>query len=221
MRRISLIITAGGTGSRYGNKNKLLEEVNGKSVIEYCVEKFLPIKEIYEIIIPTNEEIIPEFINLFKSAPKIKIIKGGKNRQESVYNALQSVTNPDFVLIHDGARPLVKTEDIKNVIDKMIAYNAAILVVKTIDTIKKVDKTGKIISTVDRSNLYNVQTPQGFRFDLIYEAHRKLVGQNFTDDAGMLEFLGQEVYIVQGNYTNFKITTSQDLARMKALLNNN
>ena len=215
---ISLIITAGGTSSRYGNKNKLLEKINGKTVIEYCVEKFLTIKEISKIVIPSNEEIIPEFEKLFKINTKIKIIKGGKNRQESVFNALKFVNEADYVLIHDGARPLVKTEDIRKVIDKMLSDNAAILAVKTIDTIKKVDETGKIIKTIDRSDLYNVQTPQGFKFDLIFEAHKKLEGQNYTDDAGMLEALGQTVYVVEGNYSNFKITTKQDIERMKILI---
>ena len=108
--------------------------------------------------------------------------------------------------------------DIKNVIEKMKAKNAAILAVKTIDTIKKADETGKIISTIDRSNLYNVQTPQGFKFDLIYNAHKKLEKKSFTDDSGMLETLGKDVYIVDGDYSNFKITTKNDFENMKNFL---
>ena len=216
--KISLIITAGGTGTRYGNKNKLLETINGKTVIEYCVEKFLPVKDIFEIIIPVNEKIISDFNEIFKNNLKIKIIKGGKNRQESVFNALKAADKPDYVLIHDGARPLIKTSDTEKLIEKIKTCNAAILAVKTIDTIKKVDKNGKIITTVDRSNLYNVQTPQGFKYNLILEAHKKLEGQNFTDDAGMLENLGQEVYVVEGDYSNFKITTKNDFLRMKSVL---
>ena len=215
---ISLIITAGGTSSRYGASNKLLEKINEKTVIEYCVEKFLPIEEIYEIIISSNAEIIENLKILFKNNRKIKIIEGGKTRQESVFNALKAVQNPKYVLIHDGARPLVKTDDIKKVIEKMKSKNAAILAVKTVDTIKKVDETGKIISTVERSNLYNVQTPQGFKFDLIFDAHKKLAGQNFTDDAGMLEILNKDVYVVEGDYSNFKITTKLDFENMKNLI---
>ncbi len=216
--KISLIITAGGTGSRYGKKNKLLETIEGKTIIEYCVEKFLLIKDIFEIIIASNEEIIPDLKKIFKDNLKIKIIKGGKNRQESVFNALKTADKPNYVLIHDGARPLVKTSDIKKLIEKIKTCNAAILAVKTIDTIKKVDENGKIITTIDRSNLYNVQTPQGFKYDLIFDAHKKFEGQNFTDDAGMLEKLGNPVYIVEGDYSNFKITTKTDYERMKAVL---
>ena len=216
---ISLIITAGGTSTRYGKTNKLLEKINGKTVIEYCVEKFLPINEIFEIIISSNSEIIEILKDLFKNNKKIKIIEGGKTRQESVFNALKSVQNPDYVLIHDGARPLVKTDDIKKLIEKMKVKNAVILAVKTIDTIKKVDEIGKIITTLDRTNLYNVQTPQGFRFDLIYNAHKNFDGQNFTDDAGMLEAMGNEVYVVDGDYSNFKITTKFDFELAEKLLN--
>ena len=215
---ISLIITAGGTSSRYGKTNKLLEKIENKTVIEYCVEKFLLIEEIFEIVISSNPEMIENLKELFKNNKKIKIIAGGKTRQESVFNGLKSVQNLDYVLIHDGARPLVKTEDIKKVIEKMKAKNAAILAVKTIDTIKKADETGKIISTIDRSNLYNVQTPQGFKFDLIYNAHKKLEKKSFTDDSGMLETLGKDVYIVDGDYSNFKITTKNDFENMKNFL---
>lgn len=218
MNKLSLIITAGGTSSRYGKENKLLEKINDKTVIEYSVEKFLPSKEISEIIISVNLKFISEFKTLFKNHSMIKIIEGGMNRQESVFNALKAANNPDFVLIHDGARPLVKTADIKKVIIKMKEKNAAILAVKTIDTIKKADESGKIIKTIDRTNLYNVQTPQGFKYELILEAHKKLEGQNFTDDAGMLEFLSSDVYIVEGDYTNFKITTKEDFLRMKNLV---
>lgn len=217
MSKISLIVTAGGVGSRFGVKNKLLETVNGKTVIEYAVEKFLSVDEIFEIVVPSNLSIKNELENIFKSENKIKIIEGGKTRQESVYRALKTLKNPDYVLIHDGARPLIKTDDVKKLILKMKETDAAILAVKTVDTIKKVDEQGKIIETLDRSYLYNVQTPQGFRCDLIMTAHKKFEGQNFTDDAGMLEKLGVDVFVVDGDYSNFKITTAQDLERMKNL----
>ena len=152
--------------------------------------------------------------HIFKGE-NIKLIEGGKTRQESVFNALRAADNPDFVLIHDGARPLVEKEDIKKVIEKTIEKGAAILAVKTVDTVKKVDEDGEIVETIDRSNLYNVQTPQGFRYDLILEAHKKYEGENFTDDAGMVEKTGGAVFVVEGNYNNFKITTPEDFSRFK------
>ena len=217
MSKISLIITAGGTSSRYGNKNKLLEVLNNKTVIEYCVEKFLPIDEISEIVISANASIIDDLKSLFFDK-RIKIIEGGKTRQASVFKALQAVENPDYVLIHDGARPLVKTQKVLTLIEKLKEKKAVILAVKTIDTIKKVDENGKIILTVDRTSLYNVQTPQAFEYGMILDAHKKLVDENFTDDAGMLEYLGKDVFILDGDYSNFKITTKEDLLRMKSLI---
>ena len=110
MRNFSLIITAGGTSSRYGNTNKLLEKINDKTVIEETVSKFIDFDEIDEIIISANSSII-EILQQLLNNPKVKIIEGGNTRQKSVYNALQVVKN-DYVLIHDGARPLIRKDTI-------------------------------------------------------------------------------------------------------------
>ncbi|MBQ8459988.1 2-C-methyl-D-erythritol 4-phosphate cytidylyltransferase [bacterium] len=206
--KYSLIITAGGTSSRYGNTNKLLEKINGKEVIKYTVDAFL--NEVDEIVISANESIINILTDYFKDFDKIKIIKGGKTRQESVYNGLQ-IANCDYVLIHDGARPILTKEIIKNVKTSVQEKKAVSVMTKTIDTIKEVSPDGKIIKTLDRSKLYNTQTPQAFEFNLIKTVHEKLSGQNFTDDAGMVEALGYDVYIVDGDYRNIKITTKSDI----------
>jgi len=137
--------------------------------------------------------------SIFKGQEKIRIIEGGKTRQQSVYNALNACENCDFVLIHDGARPMITSEVIKKAILMVQDKKALTVAAKTIDTIKQVDENLKIIKTIDRSNLYNTQTPQAFEYNLIKEAHQKLEGQNFTDDAGMLEFLGFDVYILQSD----------------------
>ncbi|MBQ6516062.1 2-C-methyl-D-erythritol 4-phosphate cytidylyltransferase [bacterium] len=208
----SVIITAGGTSSRYGNKNKLLETINGKTIIEYTVEQFLDFEE---IIVCANESIIPEIKKFLPD--KIKIIKGGETRQASVYNGLQECTG-DYVLIHDGARPLISKDVIKKTMEEVKNKNALTVAVKTVDTIKKADKTGKIISTIDRSDLYNIQTPQAFKTTLIKEAHEKLKGKSFTDDAGMLEHLGFDVYVIEGEYKNIKLTTTYDLNYIKTFI---
>ncbi len=205
----SLIITAGGTSSRFGNTNKLLEKIDSKTVIEHSVGPFLSFKEISEIIIPANISIIEELKEIFKDT-NIQIIEGGKTRQESVYKALQMVTG-DFVIIHDGARPLITRVIIQNVIDSVKKYSAVSVMTKTTDTIKEVDETGKIIRTIDRSKLYNTQTPQAFKRDLILRAHAELKNQNYTDDASMLEKLGLSVYVTEGSYKNIKITSKSDL----------
>ena len=204
MNKFSLIITAGGTSSRYGSTNKLLEIINDKTVIEETIAKFIDFDEIDEIIISANISIIPTLQEMFNN-PKIKIIEGGNTRQKSVYNALQVVKN-EYVLIHDGARPLIRKDTIAYVLEAVVDKNAVTVMTKTTDTIKEVDTNGRIIRTIDRSKLYNTQTPQAFRTDIIKQAHEKLKDGNFTDDCSMLEELNIPVYIVNGSYTNIKIT---------------
>jgi len=209
MTNFSLIITAGGSSSRYG-KNKLLEIIENKTVIEHTLSVFYNIDCINEIIIPTNESYIKEFENILLPDKRTKIIAGGNSRQASVYNALQYITN-DYVIIHDGARPLIKEPTILQVMDMVQTHNAVSVMTKTTDTIKEVDENGKIIKTIDRSKLYNTQTPQAFSTELILSAHEQLKNKQFTDDASMLEELDIPVFIVIGSYTNIKITTKSDL----------
>ena len=209
MNKFSVIIPAGGTSSRYGGGNKLLEKIKDKTVIEETVSKFSGFDEIDEIIIPANISIMEELEGLFQDS-KIKLIQGGNTRQKSVYNALNVVKN-DYVLIHDGARPLIRKDIISCTLDAVVDKGAVSVMTKTTDTIKEVDETGRIIRTIDRSKLYNTQTPQGFKTSIIKEAHEKLKDRNFTDDSSMLEYLGIPVYIVNGSYTNIKITIKSDL----------
>lgn len=215
---IKAIITAGGSSNRFGNTNKLLEKIQSKEVIKITVEAFLNIDEINEIIICANVSIIEDLKNIFKEVKKIRIIEGGKTRQQSVMNGLQAITDCDFVLIHDGARPMITSETIKKAILMVQDKKALTVATKTIDTIKLVDENLKIIKTIDRSSLYNTQTPQAFEYNLIKEAHKKLKDEDFTDDAGMLEFLGHAVYILEGDYKNIKITTTNDLEVAKVYL---
>lgn len=214
--KFSAIITAGGSSKRYGNTNKLLEKIHSKEVIRHTLDAFLAVNEISEIVICANPSIISDLEKIFKE-DKILIIEGGNTRQQSVLNGLlalqgQSPANsPDYVLIHDGARPLISVETIKKAIDMVQSKKALTVATKTTDTIKQVDENLKIIKTIDRSSLYNTQTPQAFEYNLIKEAHEKLKGQDFTDDAGMLEHLGKDVYVLEGGYKNIKITTQNDI----------
>ncbi len=215
MTNFSLIITAGGTSSRYGKTNKLLEKIKGKEVILHSIEAFLPLKP-YEIIISASESLEPVILELTKNIPNLKVVRGGATRQASVFNALKSLTKPtsgekSVVAIHDAARPLIKQEHIAACIEKASQKGAAIIAVKAIDTIKKVGKDNKILETPDRNELWCVQTPQIFDYDLILDVHKKLEGQCFSDDSGMVESLSHEVFVVEGDYTNLKITTKQDL----------
>ena len=217
--KLSVIVTAGGTSSRYGNKNKLLEKIDNKEVILYSIEAFLPFNPA-EIIVSSSDSLKPELEKLTKNIPDIKIVKGGNTRQASIYNALKVCKNPDIVAIHDAARPLIKKEDIQKCIEKAIEKKAAIVAVRAVDTIKKVDETGKITETPDRNTLWAVQTPQIFDYRLIFDAHKKLEGLSFSDDSGMIEYLGYDVYVTEGSYSNIKITTNKDLFIAREIIKN-
>ena len=217
---VNAIITAGGNSSRFGVKNKLLEKINGKEVIAYTVEAFKN-SNVDKIIICANISIMDELKEIFKNSYNIEIIEGGSTRQQSVYNGLKHKTC-DYVIIHDGARPVITTDLINICIDLVKDVKALSVMTKTIDTIKEVIN-GQIVKTLDRSKLYNTQTPQAFEYNLILKAHKKFEGKNFTDDAGMVETLGESVSIVDGSYKNIKITTQSDieLAKIYIDMNNN
>ncbi len=212
---INAIITAGGTSSRFGTKNKLLEKINGIEVIKYTVDAFR-YSNVDKIIICANISIMQDLKNIFKDYGNIDIIEGGDTRQQSVYNGLKH-EKCDYVIIHDGARPLITTELINVCVEMVKEVKALSVMTKTIDTIKEVEH-GKIVKTIDRSKLYNTQTPQAFEYDLIMKAHRKYEGSNFTDDAGMVEKMGEAVYVVDGSYKNIKITTQSDIELAKVYL---
>lgn len=215
----ALIITAGGSSSRFG-RNKLLERINGKEIILYTLDAFKDI-ELSEIIITTSEELKYILQPIIKN-DKIKLVMGGKTRQESVFNGLiELAADTKTVIIHDGARPLVTQQTIDNCIKAVESKKAVTAAVKTIDTIKIVNKNGLIEYTPNREKLWNVQTPQVFDYNLILNAHKKLKGENFSDDACLLEKLGHNVYIEESEYTNIKITTLSDLEIVKNIINTN
>lgn len=207
---ISVVITAGGTSSRFKGKNKLLYKINNEEVIVKTVNTFLSIKEIDEIIISANKSII-ETLNEFFKNPKIKVIEGGETRQQSVFNGLKHCTDCKYVLIHDGARPFIDKDTIQKIISCVKEKNACIVAVKTIDTIKIVNENGIIISTPERKTLWNAQTPQAFSYKTILELHKKYQNKNFTDDSLLCEEEKIPVAIVEGKYENIKITTLADI----------
>ena len=214
---ISVIIAAGGSSTRYG-KDKLIEKINNEEVIIHTLKKFYNLSNINEIVIVTAKYLIEIIKDLTKDYKKVKVIEGSTSRQKSVFNGLKNVSpNTDYIIIHDGARPLIKKETIIKCLNEAYISNAAAIGVKTTDTIKQTDENLNILKTIDRSFLYNIQTPQIFKYETIFGCHTKLVDKNFTDDASMLEYLNIPVKIVEGEYSNIKITTKTDLELAKIL----
>lgn len=212
---LSVVITAGGTSTRFKNGNKLFFKLGNETVIEKTVKVFLKLENIDEIIISANLSIIEELKSIYKNVSKVKIIEGGATRQESVYKGLKACNDCSFVIIHDGARPFIKEETIINCLNKARETKAAIVAVKTTDTVKIVDDNGVIKSTPDRNFLWNAQTPQIFEYDLIYALHQKYENESFTDDSLLCEKAGIPVFITEGEYSNIKITTENDVKTLQ------
>ena len=219
--KLAVIITAGGNSTRYG-KNKLIEKIDGKEVIIHSIQAFMPLNP-SQIIVSVSETFEPVITNLLQKygLKQVKVVRGGAARQDSVFNALKMCSDVEYAAIHDAARPLILLKDIEKCLEKALASKAAIVGVKAVDTIKIVKENNEIADTPDRNTLWCVQTPQIFDYKLILEAHKKLEGKNFSDDAGLLEYLGEKVYITEGSRSNIKITAPQDLEIAKVLYKKN
>ncbi len=217
--KITAVIVAGGTGSRMGmDKNKAFIPILGETILKHTVNAFARISEISKVIIVTREEDIEECREIFKSSG-VEIIKGGKTRQESVYNGLSRVED-GIVLIHDGARALIDEAEIEAVISGVRSHGAAALGVLSVDTLKRVDKDGFIVETIERSEVFRIQTPQGFLAEDIKIAHQKAKNDGFeaTDDCGLYEKYMGRVKVIEGKGTNIKITYPEDLKFAEEIL---
>ncbi|MEA2096653.1 MAG: 2-C-methyl-D-erythritol 4-phosphate cytidylyltransferase [Candidatus Cloacimonadota bacterium] len=221
------IITAGGSGSRIkSKKKKQFIEIMDRPLLFWTVDKFTNHPEINQIIITLPRE----EINIYKTIiekeyqnSSILLIAGGKQRQDSVYNAL--VTCPkdtDLVLIHDGVRPFISQIDISNLINKAQQKKAVIPVSEVKNTIKKIRKD-KILSTIQREELVNAFTPQVFQYKLIKQCHNdaKKIDLYCTDDAALVEHFGYPVYTLKCSSHNFKITDPFDFEIAKFIIKNN
>lgn len=213
--KITAIVPAAGSSSRFGaDRNKLLEDIKGVPVIVRTLQAISGVSDVTEVIVCTSEGIIGEITHLIEkyNIPNTRVILGGRTRQESVYKGLKSCSDTDIVLVHDGARPLVKREIILNSIECAKQKGATIVAVQAKDTIKSVGADLSVESTLDRSRLWNVQTPQVFCYSELLEVHEKFADQEMTDDSALIEKNGGKVYITRGEYSNIKITTAEDIA---------
>lgn len=216
------IIVAAGSGSRMkSSKNKLLLPLGGKTVIERTVKTFEELPQIGEIIVVCREEEL-ETMSALLPGEKITFVIGGKTRQESVRNAVETIDPDDCetILIHDGARPLVTKEEILDTLEEAKRTGAAATGVFVKDTIKVINDDYVITDTPDRTKLVAIHTPQIFNLKLYLKAMEKAEMQkkDFTDDCKLLENIGVPVSVVIGEYGNIKITTPEDIPMAQAIL---
>lgn len=224
---IAVVIVAAGRGSRAGAAGlgpKQYIEIDGATVLARSVRAFVDhpgIGPIQLVIHGDDAELYRKAMGPLAARVRPPVVGGG-TRQASVRAGLEALASqvpaPDLVLIHDGARPFVDEGVIGRVIAALDACDGAIAALPLSDTLKRVGSDGRISGTLDRSGLWRAQTPQGFRFDAIVEAHRRAATHpvELTDDAAVAEFAGLSVVVVDGAPRNIKITTAQDIAMAQA-----
>ncbi len=220
------IIVSAGKGQRFmEGKKKQFFPLGGKPILAHTLDQFDPCPLIRSILLVVAEEdrdyCLTEVIEKFHYKKISRIIPGGKQRQDSVRNGLEALSeDTEIIAIHDGVRPFVTKEMIEDTIRAAIRYGGAILAMPVKDTIKMVHSDGTVLKTLDRESLYQAQTPQAFQVALIKEAYHKAMKEGFvgTDDASLVERLGKRIHILPGSYTNIKITTLEDLMLANIIL---
>ena len=221
LKRCGAVIVAAGSASRMGGIDKVMAPLGGEPMIVKTVRAFQNCEAIAEIIIVTRQDLVAPIQELCREMDKVRaVVTGGASRQESVWLGLNAFSGKiQLAAVHDGARPLISWELIDRTVRAANSYGAAAPAIPVKDTIK-VERSGLVESTPDRSRLRAVQTPQVFDFDLLRGALQKARedGAEVTDDCSAVERLGMKIRLVEGEERNLKVTTPLDLKIAELLL---
>lgn len=223
MQTVSAILVAAGNATRMGGMDKQFLSIGGIPVFLHSILKFSKLSEVKDIVVVTKAESIDRMKMLcseYTVSKPLRFVIGGATRQDSVLQGIQACDpSTAYVAVHDGARPLVREEDIRQVIADAKRHQAATLGVPAKDTLKLTNQQGFITSTPPRDRLSVIQTPQVFERSLYLQGveHARLTGQNFTDDCQLVEAIGAPVFVTRGSYENLKITTPEDIRIANAL----
>ena len=218
-KTIALLVAAGNSERMGGGAPKPYINLGSESILAHTVKAFLAHPDIDGVRVVIRREHHPYYRKAIGGLTIIPCVIGGNSRQESVRLGLESLVehNPDRVLVHDIARPFVSAALISRVIVGLDKHEAVIPVVAINDTIKRVEN-GMVTGTVERTGAVQVQTPQGFDYKMLVDAHRQVIGKELTDDAAVCELAGVKVFTVDGENENFKVTNAEDLKRMETNL---
>ncbi len=214
---VCAIIPAGGQGTRMGGTvPKQFQALRGKPILHYTLKTLQESGIIDSLVLVVPEKELESARADWLEHPSIvkQVVMGGAKRQDSVFNGYQALpADTGIVLVHDGVRPFLSKGMIQETIRVAEKFGAAITAIPVHDTIKQVDGSGKVQRTVEREGLWRIQTPQAFRYDLLGEAFRNAQRDSFygTDEGALIEYLGQEVRVVDGSEWNLKITRPEDL----------
>ena len=213
MTKVAALIVAAGRGHRFGGKiPKQYCALHGEPILRHTLSKFIAHPDVNAVVTVIHPDDRALYDEAAAGLGVIEPVSGGASRQESVYNGLEALANmqPDAVLIHDAARPFFTDALISEIVAALDLYVGAAPGIPVADTLKRV-RDGFVETTVDRSDLWRVQTPQGFRYPEILAAHKAAAGMNLTDDAAIAEKAGFDVVMLEGVEGNMKITRAEDL----------
>lgn len=212
--RIGVIIAAGGSSSRMGGIDKLFRLIDGMPVIIKTCLAFLNNSNFSTIVVSIKDESKEKLISLLSQYgidDRIIVVSGGETRQESVTNAINAMDECEYIAIHDGARPFVTQQLLNNCVDTALNYGSAVPVLASTDTLKQV-KNDSVIGTVDRNEIFRVQTPQIFVYKEYVDAIRSVSDLSYTDDSMMMEKNGIKVHVCSGELSNIKLTYEDDFS---------
>lgn len=215
-----VILVAGGLGTRFKSKiPKPFVHLKKKPLISHALSVFNTNKAINGIIVVGSKGFLNDYQKVCSSFDKVKqVVAGGLTRADSVKCGIAALDKKTtHVLVHDAARPFVTASMIEDILKALTKFPAAIVAVPVKATVKEVSAAGIVIKTPDRKKMWEVQTPQGFKRQVLEKAHLKPYNGEATDDAMLVEQLGLKVKVVAGNYRNIKITTPEDLKIGEAL----
>jgi 2-C-methyl-D-erythritol 4-phosphate cytidylyltransferase len=217
---VGAVIVAAGSGTRMRGADKLFTEVGGRPLLAHAIAAFQDCSAIDPIVLVLSHQNLDRGRDLIKRLTYAKVtavVPGGARRQDSVRLGLEALGACEYVAVHDGGRPLVAPGLIGRGIEAVRETGAAVPAIPLADTVKEAGPDGIVLRTLDRSRLWAVQTPQVFLYELLLRAHREITA-DATDDASMVEALGEPVSIFEGSRTNLKVTTAEDLELVSALL---
>lgn len=220
--KTTAIIPAAGKGIRFGGM-KQFRELRGKPILLYALQIFETsslIQDIHLVVPQKDWNLASELVEKYHLQKVSKIVIGGEDRQASVGNGIKSIDRSDFVIVHDGVRPFVTHEIIERVLVGARQEGACIAALPVKETIKRASEDGFVTNTIDRLELWSVQTPQAFRFNLFKDAWERAETDRYrgTDEASLMERTGVPVLVVPGSPYNIKITTPEDLEIAEAFL---
>lgn len=219
---VGAIIVAAGSSRRMGGPDKLWIDLGGRPLLARTIAAIAALPPLAELVVVGSPETLRRAAELIGDPPWSRVdrwVAGGATRQDSVFCGLEALGPHPIILVHDGARPLVRRETLERGVVAAQAHGAALAAIPVTDTIKVVDQDGRVRSTLDRAALLAAQTPQVFAGPLLRQAYERIgvARAGCTDDAAVVELAGLPVYTFPGERDNLKVSTQADLALVRAL----